>query len=102
MVDLLIKGGRIVAPDGALLPMDLAVEAGKIVALAGQLPPEAGRVLDAGNAIVLPGMIDLHTHLRSPLGTAGLFEGESAAAVACGVTTLGDFAYPPGTRFEIE
>jgi dihydropyrimidinase len=82
--------------------MDLAVEAGKIVALDTHLPLAAARVLDAGNALVLPGAIDLHTHLRSPLGTAGLFEGESAAAVAGGVTTLGDFAYPPGTRFEVE
>ncbi len=102
VVDLLIKGGRVVVPDGALLPMDVAVEAGRIAALADHLPLAARRILEAGNAIVLPGAIDLHTHLRSSLGTAGLFEGESAAAVAGGVTTLGDFAYPAGTRFEVE
>lgn len=102
VIDLLIKGGRVVAPDGALVPMDLAVDSEKIVALARQLSLDARRVLDAGNAVLLPGMIDLHTHIRSPEGTAGLFTGESAAGAAGGVTTLGDFAYPPGTRFEIE
>lgn len=102
VIDLLIKGGRVVAPDGALVPMDLAVDGEKIVALARHLSLDARRVLDAGNAVLLPGMIDLHTHIRSPQGTAGLFTGESAAGAAGGVTTLGDFAYPPGTRFEIE
>lgn len=82
------------------MPLDLAVEEGKIVALGRSLPGTADRTVNAEGCIVLPGVIDLHTHLRSPQGEAGLFTGETASAVAGGVTTIGDFAYPPGTRFE--
>jgi dihydropyrimidinase len=59
-------------------------------------------VVNAKGAVVLPGVIDMHTHLRSPKGEKDLFTGETTSAVAGGVTTVGDFTYPAGTRFELE
>jgi len=100
--DLSIAGGKVVVPDGHLIPLDLGVKDGKIVSLEPGLQVEAQRAVRADGCILLPGVIDLHTHLRSPQGEPDLFVGETASAVAGGVTTLGDFAYPAGTRFELE
>jgi len=110
--DLLIRGAKTVAPDGGLIPVDVGVRDGIIAALetgadrpdgpASAHPAAANRVLEAAGLVLLPGIIDLHTHLRSPRGEAGLFAGETASAVAGGVTTVGDFAYPAGSRFELE
>jgi len=102
MLDLLIANGSVVGPDGALMRLDVGVKAGWIAFLGKRAPEAAASVVDASGCIVLPGIVDLHTHLRSPAGEPGLFRGETAQAVAGGVTTLGDFAYPPGTRFELE
>lgn len=102
VVDLLVLNGRMVAPDGQLVPLDLAVESGRIVAVGRGLQPQARRTVNARGYLVLPGVIDLHTHLRSPAGETSLFTGETASAVAGGVTTVGDFAYPPGSRFELD
>jgi dihydropyrimidinase len=101
MLDLLISGGRIVGPDGNLMTVDIGIKAGWIVSLRERQSGDALAVVDASGRIVLPGVVDLHTHLRSPAGESGLFLRETAAAVAGGVTTIGDFAYPPGTRFEL-
>jgi dihydropyrimidinase len=100
--DLLISAGTVVAPDGGLVPLDVAVHDGRIAALGRDLPGPARRTVSAEGCVILPGVIDLHTHLRSPRGEPDLFTGETSSAVAGGVTTVGDFAYPPGTRFELE
>jgi dihydropyrimidinase len=100
--DLLIAGGKIVTPEGHLTPLDVGVEGGKIASVQQNFRAEARRVVRADGCIVLPGVIDLHTHLRSPQGEPDLFTGETASAVAGGVTTVGDFAYPAGSRFELE
>jgi dihydroorotase-like cyclic amidohydrolase len=99
--DLIIAGGMVVAPDGHLDPIDVGVIDGKVVAMERGLRGATRRVDLADGCIVLPGVIDIHTHLRSPQPEAGLFSGETASAVAGGVTMVGDFAYPPGTRFEL-
>lgn len=102
MVDLLVVNGRTVSPDGQFLALNLAMENGRIVAMGRELAPSARRTVDAHGHVILPGVIDLHTHLRSPVGEASLFTGETSSAVAGGVTTVCDFAYPPGTRFELD
>ena len=62
--DLLLKGGRIVDPSHGLdTHRDLAVAAGRIAALAEQLDAgEADRVVDVSGCLVLPGLVDFHTH----------------------------------------
>jgi N-acyl-D-amino-acid deacylase len=62
MLDLLIKGGRIV--DGSGNPWyrgDVAVKNGSIFAL-GDIKSEAEKVIDASGLVVAPGFIDAHSH----------------------------------------
>ena len=63
MLDLVIKGGQVVTPQGVGF-WDLGVQGEQIVAVAlpGTLP-EAGRTIDATGRIVIPGGVEPHTHL---------------------------------------
>ncbi|OPY18918.1 MAG: Dihydroorotase [Syntrophus sp. PtaB.Bin075] len=66
---ILLKGGRVIDPaqnlDGQ---MDLLLENGKIAAIAEAVGsvPEDTRLLDLKGMILLPGLVDMHTHLREP------------------------------------
>jgi imidazolonepropionase-like amidohydrolase len=53
----------------ALAPAVVRIEGERIVAVGANLPVPAGsRVIDLGSATLLPGLIDLHTHLTSRMG----------------------------------
>lgn len=88
-VDLRISGGRIATASGSF-HSDVLVDDGKIVGLVGpNVPAEAARTIDATGKVVLPGMIDVHVHLREP----GFTHKEdtvtaTSAAAAGGVTTV--------------
>ena len=75
---------------------DIAISGGKVVAIGKDLPRQnAGRIFDASNKYVLPGGIDVHTHLDMPFGgttSADDFETGTRAAAFGGTTTLIDFA----------
>ena len=63
----LIRGARVLGGD----PADIRVEDGVIAAVGPARPetdlPETGAtVIDAKGLVVLPGLVDLHTHLREP------------------------------------
>lgn len=87
---LLIQNGHVVDPltrrDGRY---DVLIENDRIRKVAKQIDAEADRVIDADGCYVMPGLIDLHVHLRDPgleyketLATGG------RAAVKGGVTTV--------------
>src|SRR3989337_3186251 len=59
-----IKGGRVYDPLHGLngVVKDLCVEDGKIV----QECHGAAEVIDATNLVILPGGVDIHTHIASP------------------------------------
>ena len=87
---ILIRGGRVV--DAATKTdeiLDVCLSDGKIVSLGRQLPADADEIIDARGKLVLPGLIDLHVHLRDPGQTAkeDLVTGARAAARG-GVTTV--------------
>jgi dihydroorotase len=66
-VKLLIKNGRVVDPANNVDEvLDILVENGKISKLAKNIPPNAKEVIDATNKIVMPGLVDMHVHLREP------------------------------------
>jgi dihydropyrimidinase len=75
---------------------DVGISAGKISAIAAQLSPEnATQTIDAANYLLLPGGIDVHTHLDMPFGgttSADDFQTGTIAAAFGGTTTLIDFA----------
>ena len=65
MQRLLIKGGSIVSMDPNVkdLPRgDVLIEAGQIAAIAPQLQADDAEIIDAGNMIVLPGLVNAHVH----------------------------------------
>jgi len=97
----LIKNGDIVTP-GRTFRGDLLVADGVIAALGtGLAAGPQDRVIDAGGCYVLPGGVDVHTHLNLALGerhvSDGFFHGMRAAAFG-GTTTIVDHPEggPPG------
>jgi dihydroorotase len=60
--DYLIKGASL--PDGK--KADLAIANGVIASVGTAFKGEATNVIDAKDCIILPGLVDLHTHLREP------------------------------------
>ena len=97
MYDLLIKGGHVLDPgqglDGEL---DIAIADGKIARIAAGLQAEdAARVLEirGDGRHVVPGLIDMHTHVADGAVTAGVGMGccdPDAIGVHSGVTTVSD------------
>src|SRR5499425_1043962 len=93
--DTIIANGRIVTATDTFAG-DVGIGEGKITALAQGLGRNGGqRVIDAADKYVLPGGIDVHTHLDMPFGgttSADDFETGTRAAAFGGTTTLIDFA----------
>jgi dihydroorotase len=69
--DLLIKGGELLDPGQKLRgKRDIGMRYGRIEAVEADIPAaRANRVLDASGKLVLPGLIDLHSHVY-PYGSA--------------------------------
>lgn len=90
MADLLIKNGRIIDPaNGIDGTGDVLVREGKIAEVGRVSVDGAAEVIDARNLLVVPGLIDMHVHLREP----GDEEEETiasgaSAAVAGGFTSV--------------
>lgn len=98
-MDLTIRNGTVVTA-ARTLRADVGVDDGRIVAV-GTSVPAGAREIDAADQLVLPGCIDMHSHLAgsSTLRRIDGFESGSRAAAAGGVTTICDFAFqePGGT-----
>ena len=61
--DLLIKGGRVIDPSlGIDAARDVAIAGGRIVAVAANIAGDATDTIDARGKLVVPGLIDIHTH----------------------------------------
>ena len=64
---ILLRGGRVVDPASRLDGLfDVLVDGGRIAAVGPHLDAGGGRVLDVHDRIVVPGLIDMHVHLREP------------------------------------
>src|SRR5215208_2037324 len=96
-MSLLITGGRIItAADD--YTADVYCDNGTITAIGRDLPShryQADRTIDASGQYVMPGGIDVHTHLDMPFGgttSTDDFESGTVAAAHGGTTTIVDFA----------
>jgi dihydropyrimidinase len=93
--DTIIRNGSVLTATDTYLA-DIAIAEGKIAAIGKDLPTQnSSHVLDAVGKLVLPGGIDVHTHLDMPFGgttSADDFETGTRAAAFGGTTTLIDFA----------
>ena len=105
--DLIIRGGRVIDPSVRLDAIrDVAISAGRIVAVEPSIAGDAADIIDARGKLVVPGLIDIHTHAgRSkegpPLalqdgvtgwvdaGTAGADTIDQVAADSYGTTLIG-------------
>lgn len=66
-MSLLIKNGRIIDPANKIDEiMDLFVEEGKISKVAKNILAKADQVIEAQGKVVIPGLVDMHVHLREP------------------------------------
>jgi len=90
-MSLLIKNGRIIDPANKVdCISDLLIEKGKVAKIESQIKlQDVTKVIEAKDKIVIPGLIDMHTHLRQP----GRDDEEtilsgSRAAVKGGFTTI--------------
>lgn len=95
--DLLLKGGHVIDPKNKLSRlMDVAVAGGKIVRVAANIPAaEAKKTVDVTGLYVMPGLVDIHTHLcaqcERPLIPGGTYSVPSDAfSFRSGITTMVD------------
>jgi len=99
MSRLLITNGQVVSPTGTTA-MDVLVDGETIAALyaPGQVAAQgvtADRIIDAAGKYVIPGGVDVHTHMELPFGpttSSDTFETGTIAAAWGGVTTIVDMA----------
>ena len=97
VMDLVIRNGTVATASGGAV-LDVGVEGGQIVQLGGTM--SAKQEIDAEGMFVLPGGVDPHVHLTPPRTGPGLdswadnFEIGTRAALAGGVTTVGNMSFP--------
>ncbi|MDD5382277.1 MAG: dihydroorotase [Candidatus Margulisbacteria bacterium] len=67
MAALLIRGGRVIDPAANLDAIrDILLADGKVVKIGSRIISRGSRVIEAKGRLVMPGLIDMHTHLRDP------------------------------------
>jgi len=82
--DLIVKGGRVIDPSVRLDAVrDVAVANGRIAAVEADLAASAIETIDAAGKLVVPGLIDIHTH-------AGRVKDGPSLCLADGVTGFVD------------
>ena len=93
----LIKGGTIVNAD-ATARADVLIDGETIAMIGTELEATVDRTVDASGKWVIPGGIDVHTHMELPFGGTAAkdtFETGTRAAAFGGTTTIIDFAVQP-------
>ena len=94
MTTTLVRNGTIITASDRY-QADLSIDKGVITTIGRGLPLAADTVVDASGCLVMPGGVDVHTHLDMPFGgtrSADDFESGTVAAAHGGTTTLIDFA----------
>lgn len=96
-----LQGGRVVDPAQSLDERcDLLLEKGRVAAIAPQIDAGDARIIDLSGKAVLPGLIDLHVHLREPgFEDKETIKSGTAAAAAGGITSV---AVMPNTEPPID
>lgn len=90
----LVQGGDIVTA-GGVRRADVLIDGETIAAIGSGLDAAGAEVVDAAGCVVLPGLVDNHTHMAMPTTgtvTCDDFDSGTRAALAGGTTTIVDFA----------
>ncbi len=102
-MELVISGGRVWTPGGEV-EADIGIDKGKIVFLGtSATAPQSSKVIDAKGKVVIPGLIDTHTHHRDPGFTHKEDLTTATQAAAAGGVTLSigmPNVNPPTTNVE--
>ena len=95
--DLLLKGGHLIDPKNNIdAPMDLAITAAKVAAVAADIPADqAQKTLDVTGLYITPGLVDIHTHMYATPGWPNAWAGDNSIlpdgfSFRSGVTTMAD------------
>ncbi len=95
--DLLIKNGHVIDPKNHLnAKMDIAIAAGKIAKVANKIDgAQSKKIIDAKGLYVVPGLIDIHTHV---------FVGSKADKFADGIYSVSpdDFTFRSGVTTVVD
>src|SRR5574340_1174934 len=94
MSTTLVKNGTVVTAADRY-DADIYIDKGVVSVIGDGLSLGADSIVDASGCLVLPGGIDVHTHLDMPYGDTVVsddFESGTIAAAHGGTTTLIDFA----------
>jgi dihydroorotase len=87
-VTTLVRGGRVVDPSTGLDGLfDLLLSGGKIAAVGARLDAVPERTIDITGLVVVPGLIDMHVHLREPG-----YEAKETIATGARAAARGGFA----------
>src|SRR5688572_14201199 len=92
-IETVLRGGRAVLPDGAVLEADIGIAGGRIAAIAAPDSLGGEALVDVKGLVILPGVVDPHVHIGhgndiSRPRVASDADTESASAAAGGVTTF--------------
>ncbi len=97
LLDLVVRGGMVVTAGGRGV-VDIGIAGERIAQLGGAM--RGRREIEAQDCVVTPGGVDPHVHLTPPTRSGGGwrwvddFETGSRAALAGGVTTVGNISFP--------
>jgi len=105
--DVLLRGGSLIDPRNNIsAARDVAIAAGKIAAVAPRIEPaDASKTIDASGLHVVPGLVDIHTHVYAGTGEKGSYAGDNSlypdgfTLRAC-VTTIADAGSSGWRNFE--
>lgn len=105
--ELLLRGGHVIDPRNAInAPRDVAIAAGRVAAVAPAISPsDASKTIDVAGLYVVPGLVDIHTHVYAGTGEKGSYAGDNSVYPdgftlrAC-VTTIADAGSSGWRNFE--
>lgn len=88
MIDFVIKSSRVITP-GGMRKAFVLIKEGKIIDITDELPQGEFQAEDAGDNVLMPGIVDPHVHINEPGRTEWEgFDTATKAALAGGITSL--------------
>ena len=104
---MLLRGGHVIDPRNAInAPRDVAIAAGRVAAVAPAISPsDAAKTIDVAGLYVVPGLVDIHTHVYAGTGEKNSYAGDNSVypdgvTLRSCVTTIADAGSSGWRNFE--